>query len=80
MACIVGQELCKHETDHVIVFADNQHLTFRGNSLATKAMEAHMKLVGRLVCTVNSHNNDARYYDKFVIPPPTLDIRTFMKK
>ncbi|XP_052790758.1 disabled homolog 2-interacting protein-like isoform X4 [Mya arenaria] len=25
---------------------DNSHLTFRGNSLATKAMEAHMKLVG----------------------------------
>ncbi|XP_076436636.1 uncharacterized protein LOC143276119 isoform X3 [Babylonia areolata] len=26
---------------------DNEHLTFRGNSIATKAMEAYMKLVGR---------------------------------
>ena len=34
-------------TVHVI--ADNQHLTFRGNSIATKAMEAHMKLVGERV-------------------------------
>ncbi|KAL8562893.1 hypothetical protein ACOMHN_004585 [Nucella lapillus] len=26
---------------------DNEHLTFRGNSIATKAMEAYMKLVGK---------------------------------
>ena len=29
--------------------ADNEHLTFRGNSIATKAMEAYMKLVGERV-------------------------------
>ncbi|GAB1606823.1 Rap GTPase-activating,RAS activator like-3,Ras GTPase-activating gap-2,Probable Ras GTPase- [Argonauta hians] len=29
-----------------ILRLDNEHLTFRGNSIATKAMEAYMKLVG----------------------------------
>lgn len=33
----------------VRVFSDNNHLTFRGNSIATKSMEAHMKLVGEKV-------------------------------
>lgn len=31
-------------------FADNNHLMFRGNSIATKAMETYMKLVGDKVC------------------------------
>jgi RAS protein activator-like 2 len=26
---------------------DNEHLTFRGNSIATKAMESYIKLVGQ---------------------------------
>ena len=30
-------------------FADNENLTFRGNSIATKAMEAYMKLIGEKV-------------------------------
>ncbi|KAL3871063.1 hypothetical protein ACJMK2_039086 [Sinanodonta woodiana] len=29
-----------------VLHLDNQHLTFRGNSIATKSMEAYMKLVG----------------------------------
>ncbi|XP_056010607.1 disabled homolog 2-interacting protein-like isoform X9 [Ostrea edulis] len=29
-----------------VIKQDNQHLTFRGNSIGTKAMEAYMKLVG----------------------------------
>ena len=38
-----------------IVMADvdrqeNENLTFRGNSIATKAMEAYLKLVGEKVC------------------------------
>lgn len=32
-----------------ILNTDNEHLTFRGNSIATKAMEAYMKLVGEKV-------------------------------
>lgn len=31
------------------LLTDNQHLTFRGNSIGTKAMEAYMKLVGEKV-------------------------------
>jgi len=30
----------------MLYISDNNHLTFRGNSIATKSMEAHMKLVG----------------------------------
>ena len=30
----------------IYIFSDDAHLLFRGNSLATKAMEAFMKLVG----------------------------------
>lgn len=33
------------------LLTDNQHLTFRGNSIGTKAMEAYMKLVGEKVGT-----------------------------
>ena len=40
-------------------FSDNENLTFRGNSIATKAMEAYMKLVGEKVsihvCIACSH-------------------------
>ena len=41
----------------MLIVADNEHLTFRGNSIATKAMEAYMKLVGERVsgCCLNSH-------------------------
>ena len=30
----------------VFCFVDNENLTFRGNSIATKAMEAYIKIVG----------------------------------
>lgn len=36
------------------LLTDNQHLTFRGNSIGTKAMEAYMKLVGEKVGTQTS--------------------------
>lgn len=32
--------------NYFVKFSDDSHLLFRGNSLATKAMEAFMKLVG----------------------------------
>lgn len=35
--------------DGLTLSTDNEHLTFRGNSIATKAMEAYMKLVGERV-------------------------------
>lgn len=35
---------------NLFISTDNQHLTFRGNSIGTKAMEAYMKLVGEKVC------------------------------
>ena len=31
---------------NVFLFVDNNHLMFRGNSIATKAMETYMRLVG----------------------------------
>lgn len=34
------------ELNDFIVLSDDSHLLFRGNSLATKSMEAFMKLVG----------------------------------
>ena len=40
---------CKSLMILLFISTDNQHLTFRGNSIATKAMEAYMKLVGEKV-------------------------------
>ena len=39
-----------------LIIADNENLTFRGNSIPTKAMEAYMKLVGEKVCSEFSHS------------------------
>lgn len=39
---------------------DNKHLTMRGNSIGTKAMEAYMKLVGEKVSTVIRNNQYQR--------------------
>jgi len=37
----------------VLCFADNDTLALRGNSIATKAVESYMKLVGQKVQALN---------------------------
>ena len=40
---------CEVVKNVVLCVSDNENLAFRGNSIATKAMEAYMKLVGEKV-------------------------------
>ena len=47
----------KNVWNRALIIADNENLTFRGNSIPTKAMEAYMKLVGEKVCSKFSLKN-----------------------
>lgn len=44
------------------LISDNNHLTMRGNSIGTKAMEAYMKLVGEKVRKVITQSKGDNFY------------------
>ena len=51
MSVFHGEDIAEDVLAEIVVdeisSVENEHLTFRGNSIATKAMEAYIKLVGR---------------------------------
>uniref|UniRef100_A0A1I7S9Q5 Ras-GAP domain-containing protein n=1 Tax=Bursaphelenchus xylophilus TaxID=6326 RepID=A0A1I7S9Q5_BURXY len=49
---------------------DNDHLMFRGNSLATKSMEAYIKLVAADYL----HNTLGKFVKSLVVNPPTCEV------
>ena len=60
-SCCVGQVLqiltvdWKEINEHLLsvcsgILSENENLTFRGNTLATKSMDTYMKMVGHKVC------------------------------
>ena len=50
----------------MFIFLDNENLTFRGNSIATKAMEAYIKIIGEKVPNVMI---ESFYNSSYVLPP-----------